>query len=137
MNISQKKELHIGIKTTDSQQAKQLKTHFWIIEKLEKVSLFGISATIEKPTHSTSVLLGTNELYVNLEGLIDIEKEKVKITDEIARLEGFLKSIQAKLSNTNFVENAPKQVVNNERKKEADTLQKLQSLAHQLTQWNA
>ena len=124
-------------KTTDSQQAKQLKTHFWIIEKLEKVSLFGISTTIEKPTHSTSVLLGTDELYVNLEGLIDIEKEKVKITDEIARLEGFLKSIQAKLSNTNFVENAPKQVVNNERKKEADTLQKLQSLAHQLTQWNA
>jgi valyl-tRNA synthetase len=48
-----------------------------------------------------------------------------------------LKSIQAKLSNTNFVENAPKQVVDNERKKEADTLQKLQSLAHQLTQWNA
>lgn len=137
MNISQKKELHIGIKTTDSQQAKQLKTHFWIIEKLEKVSLFGISTTIEKPTHSTSVLLGTDELYVNLEGIIDIEKEKVKITDEIARLEGFLKSIQAKLSNINFVENAPKQVVNNERKKEADTLHKLQSLAHQLTQWNA
>ena len=90
-----------------------------------------------KIIHSTSILLGTDELYVNLEGLIDIEKEKVKITDEIARLEGFLKSIQAKLSNINFVENAPKQVVNNERKKEADTLHKLQSLAHQLTQWNA
>ena len=101
------------------------------------MTLFGISTTIKKPTHSTSVLLGTDELYVNLEGLIDIEKEKAKITDEIARLEGFLKSIQAKLSNTNFVENAPKQVVDNERKKEADTLQKLQSLAHQLTQWNA
>lgn len=137
MNISPKKELHVGIKTADSQQAEQLKTHFWIIEKLEKVTLFGISTTIKKPTHSTSVLLGTDELYVNLEGLIDIEKEKAKITDEIARLEGFLKSIQAKLSNTNFVENAPKQVVDNERKKEADTLQKLQSLAHQLTQWNA
>ncbi len=137
MNISQKKELQVGIKTTDSQQAEQLKAHFWIIEKLEKVRLFGISTTIEKPTHSTSVLLGTDELYVNLEGLIDIEKEKVKITDEIRRLEGFLKSIRDKLSNTNFVENAPKQVVDNERKKEADTLQRLQSLAHQLTQWNA
>jgi len=101
------------------------------------VKLSGISSKIQKPTHSTSVLVGTDELYVNLEGLIDLEKEKEKISDEIARLEGFLKGIQAKLANAKFVDNAPKQVVDNERKKESDTLQKLQSLTQQLNQWNA
>ena len=137
MNISQKKVLHIGIKTVDNKQADQLSAHFWIIERLERVKLSGISSKIQKPTHSTSVLVGTDELYVNLEGLIDLEKEKEKISDEIARLEGFLKGIQAKLTNAKFVDNAPKQVVDNERKKESDTLQKLQSLTQQLNQWNA
>ena len=123
--------LHIGIKTVDNKQADQLSAHFWIIERLERVKLSGISSKIQKPTHSTSVLVGTYELYVNLEGLIDLEKEKEKNFRRNSPIGRFFKGIQAKLANDKFVDNAPKQVVDNERKKESDTLQKLQSLTQQ------
>lgn len=56
------------------------------------------------------------------------EEEKIKIQEELTYLEGFLKSVQQKLSNTRFVEGAPEQVVANERKKEADALAKIQNL---------
>lgn len=56
------------------------------------------------------------------------EEEKTKIQDELSYLEGFLKSVQQKLSNTRFVDGAPEQVVANERKKEADALAKIQNL---------
>ena len=73
---SQKKVLHIGIKTVDNKQADQLSAHFWIIERLERVKLLAFHPKY-KPTHSTSVLVGT-EIIRKFKGLIDLEKEKKK-----------------------------------------------------------
>ncbi len=69
-----------------------------------------------------------NEYFVPMQGSIDVEAEIEKLTEELKYTEGFLKSVQGKLSNERFVNNAPEQVVASEKKKEADALAKIETL---------
>ncbi len=70
----------------------------------------------------------SNEYFIPMAGAIDIDEEIKKLTDELNYTEGFLKSVQKKLSNERFVAGAPEQVVASERKKEADALAKIETL---------
>lgn len=70
----------------------------------------------------------SNEYFVPMVGAIDVEAEIKKLTEELNYTEGFLKSVQKKLSNERFVNNAPQQVVASEKKKEADALAKIETL---------
>ena len=66
---------------------------------------------------------------------IHLEKERKRIEDEINRLNGFLDSVNKKLDNEQFVENAPEEVVQRERDKKDDTessLKKLNEILHEL-----
>jgi len=82
---------------------------------------------------SLSFLVGTSEYAVPLSGLIDTSAEKEKMEAEIKRLEGFMMGIQKKLSNERFVQNAPAQVVELEKKKLSDAESKIASLRESLT----
>jgi len=70
----------------------------------------------------------SNEYFVPMAGAVNMEEEIKKLTDELFYTEGFLKSVQNKLSNERFVAGAPEQVIANERKKEADALAKIETL---------
>jgi valyl-tRNA synthetase len=70
----------------------------------------------------------SNEYFIPIAGSIDVEAELKKLTEELNYTEGFLKSVQKKLSNERFVNNAPEQVVVSERKKEADALAKIETI---------
>jgi valyl-tRNA synthetase len=70
----------------------------------------------------------SNEYFIPMFGAIDVEAEIKKLTEELNYTEGFLKSVQKKLSNERFVNNAPEQVVASEKKKEADALAKIETL---------
>ena len=56
-------------------------------------------------------------IFISLEGLIDVEKEREKLTKEVARVEGSIKGTKAKLSNGKFVGQAPADIVQKERDK--------------------
>jgi len=70
----------------------------------------------------------SNEYFVPMAGTIDIEAEIKKLTEELNYTQGFLKSVQGKLANERFVNNAPEQVVAIEKKKEAEALAKIETL---------
>jgi len=74
----------------------------------------------------------SNEYFIPISGAINIAEEVKKLTDELKYTEGFLKSVQSKLSNERFVDNAPAQVIEVERKKEADALAKIETLKSSL-----
>ncbi|MDG5492785.1 valine--tRNA ligase [Psychroserpens sp. SPM9] len=74
----------------------------------------------------------SNEYFIPMEGSIDVDAEIKKLTDELNYTEGFLKSVQKKLSNERFVAGAPEQVVASEKKKEADALAKIETLKSSL-----
>lgn len=101
-----------------------------IIEKLGNVSAISY---VEKATEGAiSFRVKANEYFIPILDKINIEEEIKKLETELHYAEGFLKSVRAKLSNEKFVNSAPAQVVENERKKEADTLAKIETLTQSL-----
>ncbi|MEX2363875.1 MAG: valine--tRNA ligase, partial [Balneolaceae bacterium] len=132
VNVSHKEELDVFIKTKDSDFANQLLENRRVLEKLQSLKSLKISTEVEKPKVYSSAMVEGNEIYVPLEGLVDFEKERERIQKEIERLEGFLKGIEGKLSNTGFVNNAPANVVEMEEKKKSDTQESLAKLREQL-----
>src|SRR5690606_9374419 len=87
----------------------------------------------EKITGALSFLAGKTECYVQLAAdNIDVEAERERITKEIDYLKGFLVSVDKKLSNERFVQNAKPEIIENERNKKADAEAKIQILAESL-----
>jgi len=74
----------------------------------------------------------SNEYFVPMVGAIDIEAEIKKLEEELEYTKGFLVSVRKKLSNERFVSNAPVQVIDLERQKEADALAKIDTLEKSL-----
>jgi len=81
-----------------------------------------------KSDGTVSFMLGTSEYAVRLGNLIDVEAELKKMQAELDHLEGFLKGVNAKLANENFVAHAPAAVIEMERKKQADATQKIATI---------
>ena len=91
-------------------------------------NLTGINYVTEKVDGALSFRVRSNEYFIPMGDAIDVEEEKAKLTEELKYNEGFLKSVQSKLSNERFVNNAPEQVINIERQKEADALAKIETI---------
>jgi len=105
-----------------------------VISKMANLSV--IKTVSEKDPMAVSFLVGTTEYSVPLGNNIDIEAELKKLTEELKYLEGFLKSVNAKLSNDKFVQNAKPEIVENERKKQADAESKIQTLKESIVNLN-
>ena len=87
-----------------------------------------ISVVEVKDSTSSAFMVGTDEFSVPLGNLIDVEAEILKLDAQLKHLESFLAGVQKKLSNERFVQNAPEAVVAMERKKQADSEEKIAAL---------
>ena len=103
-----------------------IKAYQSVITKM--ASLRSMEVVSEKTTDASSFMVGTCEYAVPVGDLIDVEAELQKQTKELAHLEGFLAGIKKKLSNESFVAHAPEAVVERERKKQADSEEKIAAL---------
>ncbi|CAM1346882.1 valine--tRNA ligase [Tenacibaculum crassostreae] len=98
-----------------------------VIQKLTNAS--EVSYVSDKVEGAASFRVKSNEYFVPISlDTIDVEAEITKLNAELKRAEGFLTGIQKKLSNERFVSNAPEQVITLERKKESDTLAKIETI---------
>lgn len=82
----------------------------------------------DKVEGALSYRVKSNEYFIPITGNIDIEAEIAKLTEELNYTKGFLKSVEAKLSNEKFVNGAPEKVLEMERKKQADSLAKIATI---------
>ncbi|PTQ95007.1 valyl-tRNA synthetase [Mucilaginibacter yixingensis] len=101
-----------------------------IIEKLGNIS--EVKFVDEKVSGATSFLVMTDEFFIPLSENIDIEAETEKLQKELEYLNGFLKSVNAKLSNERFVQNAKPEIVENEQRKKADAEAKIKIITENL-----
>src|SRR5690606_5444986 len=84
-------------------------------------------------TGALSFLAGKSECYVKLDNdNIDVDAERERLTKEIDYLKGFLASVEKKLSNERFVQNAKPEIVQNEKNKKADAEAKIAILQENL-----
>ena len=97
-----------------------------VISKL--CNLTAIESVEAKAEGSASFMVGTTEYAVPLGNLINVEEELKKLEADLKYNEGFLQSVLKKLSNEKFVSKAPANVIEMERKKQADAESKIASL---------
>lgn len=117
--------------------SKQSWDAYWnpVIEKLAGIQHISTADTI--PGNCVTFLVKQWEFGLPLGNAVNPEEEIRKLQDELNYLEGFLASVQKKLSNERFVNNAPTQVVENEKRKQADAETKIQRLQERLQQMQA
>ncbi len=101
-----------------------------VIAKLCNVS--EVSYVAEAPSGAFGFIVGSTEFFVPLTGSVDVEAEIKKLEEELKYTQGFLKSVEGKLSNERFVNGAPAAVVEKERKKKADAEAKIAVIEQQL-----
>ncbi|EDP95617.1 valine--tRNA ligase [Kordia algicida OT-1] len=121
-NIPQKDALALTVINTEKLTA-DLDS---VIVKLGNIE--NITYSTEKLDGALSFRVKSNEYFIPMEGAIDIEAEIEKLTKELEYVEGSLVIARKKLSNERFVNNAPEQVVANEKQKEANALAKIETL---------
>ena len=95
------------------------------LSSVETVADFGSVAGV-------SFMVRTVEMFIELSGLVNVEEEVAKLEKELEYQQKFLAGVRAKLSNERFTAHAPEAVIANERKKEADSLLKIESYQSQL-----
>lgn len=133
-NLSPVAPLNLIIRAKDDASASMLNSNIVIISKLQKLSEITVSKNAEKTGLCASAMVSGNEIFIPLEGMIDLDKERDRIIKEIQRLEGFRQSVESKLANENFVSRAPADVVENEKNKARDATENLEKLRVQLTE---
>jgi valyl-tRNA synthetase len=130
MSIPPSKIINILL-NIDSVEERQLD----YIKSLGKVGEVKIGKNIKKPKLSASAVVKDCDVYIPLEGIIDIDVEKKRLDKEVNRIEGLLKGVNKKLSNKNFVEKAPAEIIEKEKAKETNwraTLDKLINIRSEL-----
>ena len=103
-----------------------------VVCKLANISSASIVEDFGATAEGVSQMIRTVEMYVPLTGKVNVEEEIAKIEAELEYQKKFLESVRRKLSNESFVAHAPEKVVAMERKKEADSLSKIEGYESQL-----
>lgn len=118
--ISPKETLNLSVKANSGIDYIDYKN---IISRLANIGDF--TAVKEKIADAAAFMVSKDEFYVPLQLDIDPEAEKEKLLKEKEYLNGFLKSVEAKLDNERFMQNAKPEIIENEQKKKADAEAKL------------
>jgi len=101
-----------------------------IVKKLGNIK--DVETITEAPEAALSFRVKSNEYFIPVSGAVDLDAEIKKLTEELKYTKGFLKSVEKKLANERFVNNAPEAVVAMERKKAMDAEEKIQTLEKSL-----
>jgi valyl-tRNA synthetase len=138
MNIPPAKKLTAYLKVEKKETQKLLdenREHILTLGRIEKLEL-GLKT--KKPSLSASAVAKDFEVYIPLEGLIDVEQERVKLENEITRLKELLVGVDRKLANEDFLKKAPPSIVQKEKAKKEDyqkLIEKLEKNLEGLVGW--
>ncbi|MBT2731713.1 valine--tRNA ligase [Carnobacterium sp. ISL-102] len=124
VNTPLSKKIELLIKTNDQTIEQFLKDNTSYIERFCNPETLTISSDVKAPeTAMTSVITGA-EIYLPLAGLINLEEEIIRLEKELDKWSKEVKRVEGKLANKKFMENAPDAVVEAEKGKQSDYLEK-------------
>lgn len=129
MGIPPSREISLAMKLTSSRSAESVQKYEGYLQRLARVTSIQFITGGTRPKLSASAVVQGEEMFVPLEGLIDIDVERGRLKKEMDRLTGLVNGIRKKLGNEQFVARAPQDVVEKEREKQMHmelNLEKLQ-----------
>ena len=116
MNIAPSKNVDLKIKCSKD-QSDLISQNKKLFMALAKIDSYDYGSSMERPPQSATAVVHGMELYIPLDGLVDLDKEKMQLEKRKSKIEGLLVGIDKKLSNKKFINNAPENGVEGERKK--------------------
>ncbi len=130
-NIRQKETIKLHIETNDKEQYRAIKD---ILAKQTNAENIGFSSQPENAF--ISIVAGKEKIYIETNIEVDVVAQKEKLLKDLNYLKGFLNSIDKKLSNDRFVQNAKAEVIELERKKKLDAEAKILAIEQTLSSLN-
>jgi len=127
-NIAPKETLKLMVRSSEGSKYRQYLEP--VIIKLANLS--SVALITEEPEGSVSFIVKNVEYFVPVGSMVDAGEELMKLKEELAYTQGFLQSVQKKMSNQRFVQNAPAQVVEKEKQKMSDAEGKIAVLEAQI-----
>ena len=120
MNVQPARKVEVLISASSPEVEDALRQAAPYIALLSGAATVTVGRNIVQPPASGSAVTGAAEIFVPLEGLIDIAAERQRLEREIAKLSGLLKGLDAKLANERFLAKAPPEIVVQERRRQAE-----------------
>ena len=118
--IEPAKKLDLLIKTVSDGDKAVLEANLGLIKSLARIENLTIGPDVKGPRASGAAVVQGNELFVPLEGVVDFEAELARLDKNLVKLDKTMKGVAGKLGNPGFVNNAPAEVVEGEKKKLAE-----------------
>ncbi|HKZ46602.1 MAG TPA: valine--tRNA ligase [Thermodesulfobacteriota bacterium] len=128
MNVSPALTIEAVCYSSDDSVIKLLETEGRHIKTLSKVSGLKISAPAGRPENCATAVAGNIEIFVPLKGLINFEEEEKRLKKDIEKIERELLAVERKISNKEFIEKAPKEVIEKDKARLEELLQKKMKL---------
>ena len=132
LNLSPSLELKVYIRTLNDNAKEVLNRNLAYIKKLSKADVIKIGAGIKKPNGSAVAVRNNVEVFVPLEGLLNLEMEIDRLKKEEAKIEQTIGLINNKLLNEDFIKKAPKDVVRKEKDKYDEYMRKKERIAENI-----
>ena len=127
-NIRQKDTIKLFIETASRESYNSIKS---ILSK--QANAESLEFTAGRPTSSVTIVVGKEKLYIETNRQVDATAQKEKLLKDLEYLKGFLNTIDKKLSNDRFVQNAKAEVIEMERKKKEDAEAKILAIEQSLS----
>jgi len=124
VNTPMSKQIKLQIKAKDESVLSQLETNRSYLERFCNPSELTIATDIQSDEKAMSAVVTGAELILPLEGLINIEEEVKRLEKELVKLDKEVERVQKKLGNEGFIKKAPEKVIEEERAKEKDYIEK-------------
>jgi len=128
MNIPHTKLCDVIINISNDERKNLINDYITYMKRLAKVQNVTVGSGIKRPKFSASAIVLGDEIFIPLEGLIDLEVERKRLEKEIRRYETMLIETEKKLNDQNFISRAPADVIEKEKQKYENfklTLEKL------------
>jgi valyl-tRNA synthetase len=126
-NIEPGREVAVFLNAHKAGDEKLLGENVLLIKALAKISDLKV-ASLAKPRHAATSVVGNIELYVPLEGVINFERERLRLEKEEAGLAAQVRALEERLRNRDFAAKAPKEVVAQQKAKKELLAQKLEKI---------
>lgn len=130
MNVSPALTIEAVCYSSDVSVIRLLETEGSHIKTLAKVSALKASAPAGRPENCATAVAGNIEIFVPLKGLINFEEEEKRLKKDIEKIDRELVALERKMSNKEFIERAPKEVVEKDKARLEELLQKKMKLEH-------
>jgi len=134
LNVPPGKKSDLYVRVNEASFGELLQDHIEYFRSLARVEKLHTGTDVKKPPLSASTVISQAEIFIPLEGLIDIELEKQRLEKELGNLRNQLEKVSRKLANADFLANAPDNVVDKEKAKKEDYQERIERLNKNLEQ---